>query len=186
MQIELQCRCGQLRARLDSDRAYAHARCYCKDCRAYALWLGADDILDAQGGTALVATPPQALRFTAGLDALTCLSLSENGLLRWYADCCGMPLANTTRDSQMAYVSVMSGSMQADAREAAFGAPHCVVNAGSATGPVRATPVATTLTAARIGVGVIAARLRGVRNRVFFRADGAPMRVPHVVEAPRD
>lgn len=186
MQVDLQCRCGEIRAQLDSTRAYTHARCYCTDCRAYARWLGADDILDARGGTALVAAPPQALRFTSSLDTLACLSLSGDGPLRWYAACCGMPLANTARDHRLAYVSVISDSLAVASREVAFGRPRCVAYAGSATGPVERTPLAITFAAARIGWRVVAARLRGSRNRMFFLADGAPLRTPRVVNAPRD
>ena len=186
MQVDLQCRCGEIRGQLDGRRAYTHARCYCRDCRAYARWLGADDILDASGGTALVATPPQALRFTGGIESLACLSLSKGGTLRWHADCCGMPIANTTRNDRLAYVSVISDTLDAAAREAAFGPPRCAANTESAIGPVRRTRLATTLAAARIGVRVVATRLHGARNRVFFRADGTPIREPHIVDAPRD
>lgn len=186
MKVDLQCRCGEIRGQLDNARAYTHARCYCRDCRAYARWLGADDILDAHGGTALVAAPPQVLRFTSSLDTLACLSLSEDGPLRWYADCCGMPIANTARDDRLAYVSVIADSLAVKAREAVFGRPRCVANAGSATGPVERTPLATTSAAARIAWRVVATRLRGSRNRVFFRPDGAPLRAPQVVDAPRD
>jgi hypothetical protein len=38
---------------------------------------------------------------------LRCLSLSEKGLLRWYAGCCGTALANTPRNPRIANVGLM-------------------------------------------------------------------------------
>jgi len=186
MHVELRCRCGQLRGDVSNVHAYGHARCYCRDCRAYARLLGADAVLDAQGGTAIVAVPPDAIRFTAGEARLACLSLSEKGLLRWYADCCKAPVANTARDARVAYVGVIAEALEPRARDAAFGPPRFVLNRGSAEGHVRRTPLATAIGGGAIFMRLLAARLRGIRNRVFFDAGGAPLRTPDIVDARRD
>ena len=58
--------------------------CYCKDCQAFAHFLGkTDDILDEMGGTDIMATLPKYVTFTQGLEALACMSLTEAGMLRW-------------------------------------------------------------------------------------------------------
>lgn len=97
-----------------------------------------------------------------------------------------MPIASTTGNDCLAYVAVIADALAEDIRDPASGAQYCVASTGSATGPVRPTPLATSLTAARTGVLVIATRLRGMRNRVLFRADGSPVRALQVVDATRD
>ena len=67
--------------------------CYCKDCQMYALFLGREsDILDEHGGTHVLQLLPKNVAFTQGTEALACVRLSENGLLRWYASCCKTPI----------------------------------------------------------------------------------------------
>src|SRR5215510_11671750 len=79
----LQCRCGKLTGQVTVPRKGSRGVCYCKDCQAYAHFLGAADIvLDDMGGTDVVATLPKHLRITGGMDALACLSLTDRGILR--------------------------------------------------------------------------------------------------------
>ena len=76
--------------------------CYCRDCQAYAHALGnAGAILDDLGGTDIVASLQQHVMLSQGTDALACLSLSDKGLLRWYASCCNTPIANTARNHKL-------------------------------------------------------------------------------------
>lgn len=161
--------------------------CYCRDCRAYAWHLGDSDVLDAQGGTEIVASLPSKLRFDAGSDALECLSLSPRGLLRWYADCCGTPIANTPRNPKIAYAGLVHTCLEQGTPplQQSFGPLRMAVNTGSALGPVRKTPIlataaslfglATTLLAARIG--------SGWRDNPFFDDAGtaAPVRSVRVL-----
>ena len=82
--------------------------CYCRDCQAFAHALGNPGaILDKLGGTDIVATLQQYVTFTKGTEALACLSLSERGLLRWYANCCNTPIANTARNPKLSYVGLV-------------------------------------------------------------------------------
>ena len=97
MKMPLRCHCGAVRGEMDTERAYARATCYCKDCRAFARFLGVPGVLDASGGTDIVPVAPAAVRITAGGEHVVCMSLSPKGLLRWYAACCRTPLANTPR-----------------------------------------------------------------------------------------
>ena len=169
---------------MDAGRAYARATCYCKDCRAFARFLGQPDVLDASGGIDIVATAPAAVRFTAGSEHVACMSLSPKGLLRWYASCCRTPLGNTPRDPKVPYVGMVTACFDAaqQAVDAAFGPrDHVVLNTGSATAPVRSTPLAFLTGGLRILAGLIGARLRRERTSPFFDASGRPLREPDVI-----
>jgi hypothetical protein len=183
MALSLRCTCGQVEARVEPGRAYTRATCYCRDCRAYARWIGTPGLLDAQGGTDIVAMNPQAVRFTAGTDQVACMSLSRNGLLRWYAACCRAPLGNTPRDGRIAYVGLVAASLSpAAAVDTAYGrAGRTVINVKSAQGPVKPTPLAFLRDGLRIVGGILQARLRRQPPSLFFEADGSPMRTPEVL-----
>ena len=169
---------------MDTRRAYARATCYCKDCRAFARFLGQPEVLDASGGVDIVATAPAAVRFTSGSEHVACMSLSPKGLLRWYASCCGTPLGNTPRDPKVPYAGLMTACFDASpqALDAAFGPRgRIVLNSPSATAPVRATPLAFLMGGLRIFTGLIGARLRRERSSPFFEASGRPLREPDVI-----
>jgi hypothetical protein len=182
----LRCRCGRLQGSVAPARTTQRVVCYCRDCRAYAHHLGGNDVLDAQGGTEIVASLPSKLRFGAGSDALACLSLSPRGLLRWYADCCRTPIANTSRNSKIAYVGLVHSCLEQGAAplQDSFGPLRMAVNTGSAPGPVHKSPalvtagslfgLATTLLGARLG--------GGWRDNPFFDAGAAtPVRAVRVL-----
>ena len=100
--MQLRCRCGAIQGTVDSRHVYGRAVCYCTDCQAFARYLGSQDqVLNRQGGTEIVAILPAAVHFETGLDKLACMSLSDKGLLRWYASCCRTPIGNTPRDRKM-------------------------------------------------------------------------------------
>jgi len=104
----IECRCGQVRGTIAAGAKFTRAICYCRDCQAFAAALGAPaGMLDAKGGTDVVATLPRDVRFTAGADRLACLSLTDHGLLRWYASCCRAPIGNTPRNPKISYVGLV-------------------------------------------------------------------------------
>lgn len=184
MTMPLRCRCGAVQGEIDEARAYTRATCYCKDCRAYARYLGVSGVLDASGGTDVIPMAPSGVRFTAGQAHVACMSLSPNGVLRWYAACCRTPLANTSRNPRLPYAGVVTNCVAAtpQALEAAFGPRgRVIVNGPSATAPVKANPVAFALGGLRIAAGMLGARLRGEHATAFFDANGRPLREPHVI-----
>jgi len=184
MKMQLRCRCGAVRGEMETARAYTRATCYCKDCRALANFLAVPGILDASGGTDVVPIAPSAVRFTAGIEHVVCMSLSPKGLLRWYASCCRTPLGNTPRDPKLLYAGLVTACFDAtpQAVDAAFGPrDRIVLNTGSATAPVRATPLAFLTGGLRILAGIIGARLRRERGSPFFDASGRPLREPEVI-----
>lgn len=188
MKMALRCRCGAVRGEMDTDRAYVRATCYCKDCRAFARFLGVPDVLDEAGGTDVVPVAPAAVRFTAGGEHVACMSLSPKGLLRWYAKCCRTPLANTPREPKLPYVGMVSACFDATSQtvDAAFGPrDRVVLNTQSATLPVRGTPFALAFGSLHILMGVLGVKLRRERASPFFDAIGQPIRAPEVVSRER-
>jgi len=187
--IPLSCRCGRVRGEVETDRAYTRGTCYCKDCQAFARWLGEPGLMDAEGGTDVVPMAPTAVRFTSGRDQLACMSLSEKGLFRWYAACCRTPLGNTPRDPAMHYVGMPPVCFDAprETVDAAFGPrDRITLNTGSATGPVQSTPFGFVLGGLSIVAHLIGARLRGERSSPFFDPQtGQPIRSAEVARPPR-
>jgi hypothetical protein len=96
-QIELRCRCGEVRGTVTdlSPRTVNRVVCYCDDCQAFAHQLGRVDLLDAKGGSDIVQMAPAALSFTQGQHHVVGLQLKPKGLYRWYAKCCNTPVGNT-------------------------------------------------------------------------------------------
>lgn len=181
MTLELRCRCGKVQGAVQARRAYARATCYCRDCQAYARHLGSRGVVNAQGGTDIVAMNPDGVTFTAGEEHIAGLCLHEGGLLRWYAGCCRTPLANTPRDGTVAYVGIVTACLpDKAAADAAFGPPDRIaLNTGSSPGEVRSTPWALMAGGLRIALGITLAKLRRQTPSLFFDASGQPHRTAH-------
>src|SRR5262245_49123274 len=128
--VPLRCRCGQVTGVAHDVSPAEGFRfvCYCADCRAFAQFLDRSDVLDAAGGTDIFQMPPARVTLLAGLDALRCVHISDK-VLRWYADCCRTPIANTAARPGFPLVAVIHAFMDHGAsgcsRDAALGAPLC-------------------------------------------------------------
>ena len=184
MNHRLQCQCGRIRGNLLLPTTAIRAICYCKDCQAFARYLGrAADVLDEHGGTDILATLPSHVRFEQGLDALACMSLSETGILRWYASCCRTPLGNTPRDRKTHYVGLVHSCLASEPLDASFGPARLHFNAKSARGNVRDTRLSTVLAILKLMSWIVPARLtRRYRENPFFDAtSGDPIRQPQVL-----
>ena len=186
MAVRLRCRCGKLQGEVDPRGVAARAVCYCKDCQAFARFLGREaDVLDAAGGTEVAASLPSAVRFTSGLEHLGCMSLSPRGLYRWYATCCNTPIGNTPREPTTPYVGLVRACLDAPDETLArqFGRSRIVVQTRSALAPVKSTPLRTVWAVAKIGGKLLRARLGGgYRDNPFFQPGGsAPLRQPRVL-----
>lgn len=171
MSLPLRCRCGSIEGFVASTGRAARAICYCRDCQSYARFLGKPErTLDAQGGTDVIATVPQLVSFKHGVEKLRCMSLSEKGILRWYAGCCKTPIANTARDAKLPYVGLVHECIGGSAAlDAVVGPAKVRVNTKSAIGTVAATPGATLLAVTRIMSNVWGSRLSGkYRETPFF------------------
>ena len=182
----LRCRCGTIQGFVSPSGMVKRALCYCRDCQTFAHFLErANEILDEQGGTEIVATFPRNVRFTAGMPALACMSLSDRGLLRWYASCCNTPIGNTPRDFKVAYVGLISTCLasHSPSLQESFGPLRMALNTKSAKGPVKSTPLSNVLGLLSLMKSMIGARLsRKYEQNPFFAADtGAPVRSPRVL-----
>ena len=160
--------------------------CYCKDCQAYAHFLGkAEEILDEMGGTDVVATLPKYVSFTQGFEALACMSLSEEGLLRWYASCCNTAIGNTGRDFKVSFVGLVHTCLEDPSKslESSFGPVRMRVNTKSAKGKPKSMPVSTITSVLWFMTSLIRARLDGSYKRTpFFAPDrGTPVVPPKVL-----
>jgi len=94
-------------------------------------------VLDAAGGTDITQLPPAHITITEGIDLLRCLSLS-NRVLRWYADCCRSPIANTASVPYFPLVGVIHSFMDVSdqSKDAALGPARWRLFEESATGPL--------------------------------------------------
>ncbi len=81
----------------------------------------------------------RAMRLTTGTDALRCLCLSDK-VLRWYAECCRTPIANTPAGPGFPVIGMVHSFMGHEAagcsRDEALGPPLCRIYERSAIGPL--------------------------------------------------
>lgn len=183
-----QCRCGTLQGEVAHPAQGVRAVCYCRDCQAYAHVLGQpEQVLDAWGGTEVVATQARHVRFTSGTGPLACLSLSPRGLLRWYADCCHTPIANTPRDWKLPYVGLVHTCLRRpQPLEASFPGQPLRVNTASAHGtPPPGRSIGASARFGALALRLASARLTGrYRSTSFFDAQGGPVSGVRVVPKP--
>lgn len=186
MDHPLRCRCGIMQGYVDAHESAGRAVCYCKSCQAFARFLEQEaDILNSNGGTEIIACLPRSVHFTTGVDKLACMSLSEQGLLRWYSSCCRTPIGNTPRDRKMPYVGLVRACLPgSDASfDQAFGPLKVSLNTESALGKVKPTLAPTLIAVAKIMKKVISARLSGkYRDNPFFKPNSdTPIEEPRVL-----
>ena len=186
MDHTLRCKCGTLQGTVaHTDRANRGV-CYCRDCQAYAHALGgAETILDKLGGSDVVAVLQENVGFSQGTEALACMSLSERGLLRWYASCCNTPIGNTQRGPKISFVGLLHNCLEHSDRsiDEAFGPVRMRVGMKHAKGKVAGMPLSTFTSVAGFLVSMVKARISGGYKRTpFFSADSLqPVAVPKVL-----
>ena len=169
----LQCRCGTLKGHVSHPEHVARGICYCKDCQAFAHFLGSSaTTLDEAGGTDVIATRPGNVTFTQGTESLACMRLTNKGLLRWYASCCNTPIGNTPPDLRMSFVGLIHDCLEAPGQslDASFGPVTMRVMTKSARKKVDARALSTIATMLRFMPGVLLARVTGhYRTTPFFK-----------------
>lgn len=186
MNHPLRCRCGTLTGYVSHPERVSRGVCYCKDCQAFAHFLGTTgDVLDEMGGTDVVATLPKYVTFTHGVEALACMSLTEHGMLRWYASCCRTPIGNTPRDFKVSHVGLVHTCLQDPPKtlESSFGPVRMRVNTTHAKGKPKSMPLSTIASVLRFMGSLARARLNGDYKRTpFFSPDsGIPVVPPTVL-----
>jgi hypothetical protein len=182
----LQCRCGTLVGRVAGSAFVNRGVCYCRDCQAFAHFLGeGSEILDDLGGTEIIQTLPRHVTFSRGVDSLACMRLTENGLLRWYANCCHTPIGNTPANPRLSFVGLVHSCLRAPGVDfdRAFGPIHMRVNTKSARPGAAPKQVGVSSTVLRFVVQLVKSRVDGsYRITPFFDANrGTPIATPRVL-----
>lgn len=178
-QVELRCRCGEVRARVmgPSPRTVNRVVCYCDDCQAFAHQLGRADLLDSQGGSDIVQLAPATLTFVQGQNRIVGLRLTPKGLFRWYASCCNTPVGNTLTPA-VPFVGIVAQGFATDQAADVFGPPTGAILGKYAIGtpPAGSTGLNLPLLLRVIGK-VLGWRLRGKTwPHPFFHQDkGEPV-----------
>jgi hypothetical protein len=173
-QVELRCRCGEVRALVTgaSRRTANRVVCYCDDCQAFAHQLGRADLLDSQGGSDIVQVAPASLRFVQGQHRIVGLQLKPKGLFRWYANCCNTPVGNTLSPA-IPFVGIVATALENGTQRAddVFGAPIGAIMGKYAIGPAPAGSTGINLPLLlRVITRVLGWRLRGqVWPHPFFK-----------------
>jgi hypothetical protein len=160
--------------------------CYCRDCRAFAHFLGrSGEILDTKGGTDVIQTVPANVTFTQGQQVLACIRLTEKGLLRWYAKCCNTPIGNTLADYRISFVGLIHTCLEDPNRtlDESFGPVRMWSFTKGAKEPVKSRPVAMIAGMLRFIAMLIRARINGdyKLTPLFMRDTGVPVATPKIL-----
>jgi hypothetical protein len=182
----LRCACGHFEGRVELAAVVNRGTCYCKDCQAFAHFLGRPErILDELGGSDIVQTLPQAVQFTMGMEQLACVRLTPNGLMRWYARCCNTPIGNTLSNYQMSFVGLLHACLvdPAHSLDESFGPSRMRVHTQSAAGDPKPNARGVLGAAVRLGGMMLKARLTGAYRRTpFFSTAGVPVVTPKILD----
>jgi len=186
MNHPLQCSCGTLKGYVSHPKRVNRVVCYCKDCQAFAHFLGrADEILDAKGGTDVIQTVPANVTFTEGQQVLACMRLSPKGLLRWYARCCNTPIGNTLADFRISFIGLIHTCLENPDKSLgeSFGPVRMWSFTKSAKEPTKSRRAAMTAGILRFLAMLIRARISGdyKRTPLFLPHIGVPVVTPKVL-----
>lgn len=126
------CRCGEFKAQISGEGKSSHVVCYCRDCQAFAHFLGRETaILNPQGGSSIVQIAHHRIKIEQGAAQLAIMRLSPKGLFRWYSRCCHTALGNSLADSRGCFLGMISDSLE-PALVAEFGPPIAALATASA------------------------------------------------------
>jgi hypothetical protein len=175
MNHPLQCQCGTLKGFVTNPRSASRVICYCKDCQAFAHFLGRpDEILDERAGSDVIQILPKDLTFTQGIDALACLRLKHKGLLRWYTNCCNTPIGNTLATPKISFVGLVHTCLENPDKPLrdSFGPVRVWVNSNSAKGFPKPKDKGQATIALWFVTKVLRARMNGdYKHTPLFQAD---------------
>jgi Family of unknown function (DUF6151) len=191
--IDVRCRCGAMRGKAlgVSPETGSRLSCYCRDCQAFARFLGTPGILDAQGGSDIFQLTQSQLRLETGGDKLACVQLSESGLLRFYAGCCRTPIGNMIARTRSPFLGLVQPFMdpgQGRSLDDLLGPVRLYLKTESATAPVQSD----LSTFSKIGgvAHLIAVIVKGVlagkhKPSPFFTPDGKSVVTPEILAPER-
>jgi hypothetical protein len=188
MSHPLQCRCGTLKGTVNDTHDCNRIVCYCKDCQAFAHFLGrADEILDERGGSDVVQVLPRNVKFSQGIEALACIRLTQKGLVRWYASCCNTPIGNTLITPKLSFIGIVSTCLQSShpSLDDSFGPVVGRLNTESAKGEPNPKSGGFGAMIFWFLSRALKARLNGdyKRTQLFDSGTGAPVATPRVLSS---
>lgn len=181
--IPLRCECGTVTGLVENRGLSLHGTCYCRDCQAFARYLGRPErMLDGQAGTEVIGTLPSRVRFTAGQDRLACITLTPRGPLRWYAECCRMAICNGSRSPKNPFVTLQCRALAVPREELdrAFGPANFTFATQAATAPVEKLRRGFVSGVPKILWNILYARVSGTWriNPLFRDGTDEPIRAP--------
>jgi hypothetical protein len=155
--------------------------CHCRDCRAFQVALGRDDP-GAAAGVPIVQIGPAGMEITEGHEHLAALRLSPRGPLRFYAACCGTPIATTPSKLSLPFAGILADMIE---DKSALGRVRAQVNITGADGKVTHRRIGRVVMALFANAG--AAIMKGERKRTpfFEAATGKPVVEPVVIDKAR-
>ena len=185
--LRFECQCGAVAGELRDVGPKQGDRyiCYCNDCRDFLRLMDRGDALDSAGGCSVYQTRVGHLHIGKGLDSLACINLTGGQLLRWYCEACRTPLFNTMDNGRWPFLSVVTTSLDEQAREHVLGQPRGSVFAKFATGPDVVTPPVSPMTMIRRVIArILADRFSGARKtfQLFDPQSAAPIAEPRLIE----
>jgi len=186
MQHPLRCRCGTVSGWVKETRSANRAMCYCKDCQAFAYFLGQEkQILDERGGTDVIQILPQNLSFTQGIEALKCMRLTEKGLLRWYASCCNTPIGNTLANYKISFIGLVHNCLENTDKplQDSFGPVQVWVNTQGAKGDPKPKKRGLGKVIGWFVTNILRARINGSYRQTpfYLPGKGTPIVTPRVL-----
>lgn len=129
--LPIACACGAVTGTLHDPSAHNAVACACRDCQAYARWLGTA-VTDPRGATPILQVTPSQVELTGGHAHLAAVRLSPSGLMRWYAACCRTPIGNSLPMERPVFIGVVGPCLPPGATRAAR-----PINLASARPPAR-------------------------------------------------
>ena len=182
----ISCNCGKLKGTLDRTDYVNRCVCYCADCQAFARFLEREpEILDRSGGTDIIQTIPANVTFAEGIENLSCMRLTANGMLRWYAACCNTPIGNTFPNLNTSFIGLIHNCLNSEQNslDRAFGAVDMHLNTKYAIGEDRPKSTGLISGSLRILSMMLKARLDGSYKQTpfFVLESGTPIVTPKVL-----
>jgi hypothetical protein len=186
MEHPLQCRCGTIKGWVSDAQSANHVVCYCRDCQAFARFLGREsETLDVQGGSEIVQILPMNVTFTQGAEALACMRLTDKGMVRWYAGCCKTPIGNTLENYKISFIGLLHNCLETPERplQDSFGAIRTYAYPQGAIGDPKPKATGMGATLWWLAKTIPMARVNGDYQRTPFFRDGKPIAIPRVLSS---
>ncbi|NQD96393.1 hypothetical protein HP532_27405, partial [Pseudomonas sp. CrR25] len=137
-----------------------------------------------QGGTEIVQVAQQRLLFFQGENLLSAVRLSNKGMIRWYATCCGSPIGNTMASPKASFIGLIHTCLDRRQMDKDFGADVAVLNTDTALGETKPKQRGLLGVLARFIWIVVTNRFNGrYKKSPFFNSSGLPRVTPKILEA---